>query len=84
MPRLSTSESVAIIGDRKAEACIQIVVGGESGNTRRPFHEEWARNILRECRERNMAFFMKQFGGRTPTRGKAAIPPELMIQEFPQ
>jgi protein gp37 len=61
-----------------------MVVGGESGNKRRPFEEVWALNILRECRERNMAFFMKQFGGRTPAEGKAAIPPDLMIQEFPR
>ena len=60
-----------------------IIFGGESGAQRRPCERIWAENLLRECRERDVAFFMKQMGGRTPAEGKAAIPPELNIQEFP-
>lgn len=60
-----------------------IVVGGESGNQRRPFEESWARNILMECRSHGIPFFMKQFGARTPAEGKALIPDSLNIQEFP-
>jgi len=62
-----------------------IIFGGESGNNRRPCESEWAYNLLREIREYMpfTAFFMKQMGGRTPSDGKAAIPPELNIQEFP-
>lgn len=60
-----------------------MVVGGESGNGRRPFEVAWAENILRECRAHDIAFFMKQFGARTPAEGKALIPGYLRIQEFP-
>lgn len=60
-----------------------IIFGGESGANRRPCEREWADNLLAECRNHGVKFFMKQMGGRTPTEGKAAIPPELMIQEFP-
>lgn len=60
-----------------------IIFGGESGPSRRECKREWADDLLRQCRATNTAFFMKQMGGRTPTEGKAAIPPELMIQEFP-
>jgi protein gp37 len=59
------------------------VFGGESGNGRRPCEEAWARNLLKECRDRNIPFFMKQMSARTPDEGKALIPPDLMIQEFP-
>ena len=59
------------------------IFGGESGSSRRGCDADWARELLTECRERNIAFFMKQMGGRTPAEGKAAIPPELNIQEFP-
>lgn len=60
-----------------------IICGGESGHNRRPMEEAWARNVLRECRERGVAFFMKQMSAQTPDQGKKMIPPDLMIQEFP-
>ena len=60
-----------------------IVFGGESGHHRRPMEETWARSLLRECRERNVAYFMKQFGAATPAEGKALIPADLLIHEFP-
>lgn len=60
-----------------------IVFGGESGASRRDCKREWADDLLRQCRMYHTKFFMKQMGGRTPAEGKAAIPPELNIQEFP-
>jgi protein gp37 len=59
------------------------VFGGESGNNRRPCEREWAELLLEQCRKFNIAFFMKQMGGRTPDEGKALIPADLLIQEFP-
>ena len=60
-----------------------IVFGGESGNARRPCEQQWAEQLLTECREREIAFFMKQMSARTPTQGKGLIPAHLMIREFP-
>lgn len=59
------------------------VFGGESGAHRRPCERQWADSLLKECRYHGAAFFMKQMSARTPDEGKALIPPELMIQEFP-
>ncbi|MGD1701618.1 DUF5131 family protein [Dapis sp. BLCC M229] len=43
-----------------------VIVGGESGNKYRPMKEEWVKNIYEQCQAANVAFFFKQWGGRTP------------------
>ena len=40
-----------------------VIVGGESGPDARPIEEEWVVSILRQCRELNVPFFFKQWGG---------------------
>jgi len=63
-----------------------IIFGGESGSGRRECEAEWARQIRFEINEYlpgMVAFFVKQMSARTPAEGKALIPPDLMIQEFP-
>ncbi len=53
-----------------------IVVGGESGPGARPFHAEWARDTIRQCREAGAACFTKQMGARpvwcSACRGRGA------------
>jgi protein gp37 len=39
-----------------------IISGGESGGGARTMQPEWAREVLRECREHGVAFFHKQWG----------------------
>jgi protein gp37 len=46
-----------------------VIVGGESGITRRPMDPEWVRSIRDRCNEMGIAFFFKQWGGRTPKAG---------------
>lgn len=46
-----------------------VIVGGESGAGARPMNEQWARSIRDQCRDAGVAFFMKQWGGRTPKAG---------------
>lgn len=41
-----------------------VIVGGESGPKARPIREEWVQQILQQCREQNVAFFFKQWGGK--------------------
>lgn len=60
-----------------------IICGGESGGGRREFKQEWAENLLAECRMKDIAFFMKQMSAITAPEGKRLIPPHLQIQEFP-
>lgn len=39
-----------------------IICGGESGSGARHFDINWAERLLEDCREHNVAFFMKQLG----------------------
>lgn len=40
-----------------------VIVGGESDPHPRKTEEEWINNIFRECQERQIPFFFKQWGG---------------------
>lgn len=42
------------------------IVGGESGPGARPMDPAWARDLRDQCVESGVAFFFKQWGGRTP------------------
>jgi protein gp37 len=46
-----------------------VIAGGESGPNHRPMEPEWAQLIRDRCNEANVAFFFKQWGGRTPKAG---------------
>jgi len=48
-----------------------VIAGGESGRKDfvRPFDLAWARELQEHCRERNVAFFLKQFGRRPVSDG---------------
>ncbi|KPJ91042.1 MAG: hypothetical protein AMS18_09460 [Gemmatimonas sp. SG8_17] len=46
-----------------------VIVGGESGPGYRPIKLEWASAIKDQCESRNVPFFFKQVGGRTPKAG---------------
>jgi len=41
-----------------------VVVGGESGHLARGMNVEWARSIVRQCREAKVPVFVKQLGAR--------------------
>jgi len=43
-----------------------VIVGGESGQKHRPMQAEWAQSIRDQCQDAEVAFFFKQWGGRTP------------------
>lgn len=43
-----------------------VIAGGESGLHHRPMDVNWARGIRDDCREADVPFFFKQWGGRTP------------------
>lgn len=72
-----------------------LVYGGESGSTRAN-DTEWALFNMREAKERQVAFFVKQLGRRVVHRGidlklehtkgadMSEWPEELRVREFPQ
>lgn len=43
-----------------------VIAGGESGPRARPMAEEWVEDIRDQCAAAGVAFFFKQWGGRTP------------------
>jgi protein gp37 len=45
------------------------IVGGESGPGHRTIEEAWVRDLRDRCTEAGVAFFFKQWGGRTPKAG---------------
>ena len=45
------------------------IVGGESGPDHRPVRAEWVREIRKQCKRQGVAFFFKQWGGRTAKAG---------------
>lgn len=46
-----------------------VIGGGESGPHHRKCEEGWALNLRDRCEQSNVAFFWKQWGGRTPRSG---------------
>ncbi|MCX4688560.1 phage Gp37/Gp68 family protein [Kitasatospora purpeofusca] len=46
-----------------------VIAGGESGPGHRPMEASWVRQVRDACQEENVAFFFKQWGGRTPKAG---------------
>jgi protein gp37 len=60
-----------------------VIVGGESGPRARPFHVEWARSIVEQCKDAGVACFVKQLGARTfdrATTGIAGLHPPLELE----
>jgi protein gp37 len=41
-----------------------LIVGGESGTRPRPMKAEWVLDIQRQCKDQDIKFFFKQWGGR--------------------
>jgi protein gp37 len=72
-----------------------LIIGGESGQGARPFHLDWARNLIDECKRQRVACFMKQVG-RQPWDGGQRLklasakggdptewPLDIRVREYP-
>ena len=46
-----------------------LIAGGESGARARPIEYEWVASLRDQCAAAGIAFFFKQWGGRTPKAG---------------
>src|ERR1044072_926915 len=46
-----------------------VIVGGESGHKHRAMQAGWVRELRDQCLSANVAYFFKQWGGRTPKAG---------------
>lgn len=65
-----------------------LIAGGESGPQARPMKVEWVRELRDRCGEEGVAFFFKQWGGRTSKAGGRLLdgiehdempPPRLLV-----
>lgn len=54
-----------------------LICGGESGHGYRRMATQWALDVMEECDQCFVPFFMKQMAGKTP------IPDWLMVRQFP-
>jgi protein gp37 len=46
-----------------------LIAGGESGHRARPMDASWVADLRDACTDADVAFFFKQWGGRTPKAG---------------
>ncbi len=60
-----------------------LISGGESGPGHRPCNPEWVRDLRDRCQIAGVAFFHKQWGGRTPKAGGRLLDGKTW-DEFPQ
>lgn len=60
---LSIEPLLGPVGRLRLTGIDWVIVGGESGPGARPMDETWVLDIRDQCREANVAFFFKQWGG---------------------
>lgn len=63
---LSCEPLITALPGMNLEGIDWCIVGGESGPRARPIDPDWALDIRDQCIEAGVAFFFKQWGGRTP------------------
>lgn len=66
---LSIEPLIGPIGRLDLEGIDWVIVGGESGPGARPIEPRWVINIRNQCMKAKVAFFFKQWGGRSPKAG---------------
>jgi protein gp37 len=66
---LSIEPLIAPVGKLYLDNIHWVIVGGESGPGARPMERDWVVDIRNQCLARKVAFFFKQWGGRSPKTG---------------
>ena len=66
---LSIEPLIAPVGDLDLRSIDWVIVGGESGPGARPMNPAWAIDVRNQCIAARVAFFFKQWGGRSPKTG---------------
>ena len=62
---LSCEPLIGPLHDLNLSGIDWVIVGGESGKKARPIDELWVWDILQQCREAEVSFFFKQWGGKS-------------------
>jgi protein gp37 len=66
---LSVEPLIAPVGKLELDGISWVIVGGESGPHARPMDPRWVLDIRDQCLRARVAFFFKQWGGRSPKAG---------------
>jgi len=66
---LSIEPLIAPVGQLDLDGISWVIVGGESGPKARKMNPKWAKDVRDQCVAANVAFFFKQWGGRSPKTG---------------
>jgi protein gp37 len=73
-----------------------VIQGGESGRGAEPFRLEWARDLIRQCKDAGVAYFLKQLGSTVLSKDRRLIfsdghagdwsewPEEVRIRQMPE
>ncbi|MGW5363037.1 DUF5131 family protein [Actinopolymorpha pittospori] len=70
---LSCEPLIGSLGEVNLDGIHWVIAGGESGPSARPMHIDWLRDLRDQCRSAQVAFFFKQWGGRTPKANGRAL-----------
>lgn len=68
------------LGELDLEGIHWMIAGGESGPNARPVEHEWVAELRDNCTVAGVAFFFKQWGGRTPKAGGRELDGEFWDQ----
>jgi protein gp37 len=66
---LSIEPLLGPVGELDLEGVKWVIAGGESGPRARPADTAWVTDVRDQCVAHGVAFFFKQWGGRTPKAG---------------
>jgi protein gp37 len=66
---LSVEPLIGPVGMLNLTGIDWVIVGGESGPHARPMQTQWAIEVRNQCLKAKVAFFFKQWGGRSPKSG---------------
>ena len=66
---LSVSPLIAPVGSLNLKGIDWVIVRSSSGPRARPMDARWAVDIRNQCVKAKVAFFFKQWGGRSPKSG---------------
>jgi protein gp37 len=63
---ISVEPLIGPVGRLDLDGIDWVIVGGESGPRARQLETSWALDVRNQCLNANVAFFFKQWGGRSP------------------
>lgn len=80
---ISFEPLIGDVGQINLEGVDWIIIGGESGYGFRQVKKDWIKNIVKQCKQQDVAVFFKQWGGIRPKSGGRELDGKT-FDEYPQ